>query len=282
MIRLSVADDLPAMISLWQEAFGDDEEYIGEFLSAFYSPQNTPVAVIDGKIAAMLFLLDGEMSVGGKKYPAYYLYAACTAKEHRGKGIMTELLDYTAQLSAERGQAFICLKPGEKSLFDFYAKRGYKPAFGRKVFTVHRSGYAYNGDSPLCGGKFEPFKLSEAVFGECDRFVWSESAAEKAVKLCLLGGDRLFKSCKGYALYGVCDAVCTVKEFAITADCIQEFCSYIFADNSCDSIIFSLAPLPDAPSDAAYECNASILALNAEAQRIAENLSEAYIGLTMD
>lgn len=75
MIRFSLFDDIPAMTALWQEAFGDDESFINAFFKSFYSPQNVPVFVIDGEIAAMLFLLDGEMSVGGKRYPAYYLYA---------------------------------------------------------------------------------------------------------------------------------------------------------------------------------------------------------------
>ena len=95
MIRFSLYDDIPAMTALWQEAFGDDESFINAFFKGFYTPQNVPVFVIDGEIAAMLFLLDGELSIGGKIYPAYYLYAASTKKSHRGKGLMTELLDFS-------------------------------------------------------------------------------------------------------------------------------------------------------------------------------------------
>lgn len=282
MIRFSLFDDIPAMTALWQEAFGDDESFINAFFKSFYSPQNVPVFVIDGEIAAMLFLLDGEMSVGGKRYPAYYLYAASTKKSHRGKGLMTELLDFSARTAADRGQAFICLKPGEKELFDFYEKRGYLPAFGRKVFTVHRSELVKSSVIAHNNSAFDMFKLREAAFGNCDRFIWNKNSVNKAVKLSTCGGDKLFKCCKGYSLYSINNRVCTVKEFAFSCDFTTEFASYIFNNTDCESIKFSLACSAPCALDAAFECSGEALPLTIEAADAIINVDNAYLGLTLD
>ena len=242
MIRFSLYDDIPAMTALWQEAFGDDERFINAFFKGFYTPQNVPVFVIDGEIAAMLFLLGGEMSIGGKRYPAYYLYAASTKKSHRGKGLMTELLDFSARTAADRGQAFICLKPGEKELFE----------------------------------------LREAAFGSCDRFIWDKNSVNKAVKLSTCGGDKLFRCCKGYSLYSIHDRVCTVKEFAFSCDFTAEFASYIFSNTDCESINFSLPCSAPCAFDAVYECSGEALPLTIEAADAIINVDNAYLGLTLD
>lgn len=282
MIRFSSFDDIPSMTALWQEAFGDDESFISTFFKSFYTPQNSPIAVIDGEIAAMLFLLDGEMSVGGKRYPAYYLYAACTKQSHRGRGLMTELLDFSAKTAADKGRAFICLKPGEKGLFDFYEKRGYLPVFGRQVFTVHRSETDISCDIFEENAAFEPFELREAAFDSCDRYIWDKSSANKAVKLSTCGGDKLFWNCKGYSLYSINDCVCTVKEFAFSCDFTTEFASYIFNNNDCESIDFSLACSASCAFDTAYECSGAALPLTKEAADAINNIDNAYLGLTLD
>ena len=282
MIRFSTFDDIHAMTALWQEAFGDDESFISAFLRSFYTPHNAPIAVIDGEIAAMLFLLDGEMSVGGKRYPAYYLYAACTKKSHRGKGLMTELLDFSARTAADRGQAFICLKPGEKELFDFYEKRGYLPAFGRKVFTVHRSELVKPSDIAHNNSAFDLLELCEAAFGSCDRFIWDKNSVNKAVKLSVCGGDRLFQNRKGYSLYSINDRVCTVKEFAFSCDFTAEFASFIFSNTYCESINFSLPCSAPCAFGAAYECSGAALPLTKEAASAIKNVDNAYLGLTLD
>lgn len=282
MIRFSLYDDIPAMTALWQEAFGDDESFINAFLRSFYTPQNAPIAVIDGEIAAMLFLLDGEMSIGGKRYPVYYLYAASTKKSHRGKGLMTELLDFSARTAADRGQAFICLKPGEKELFDFYEKRGYLPAFGRKVFTVHRSELVKPSDIAHNNSAFDLFELREAAFGNCDRFIWDKNSVNKAVKLSTCGGDRFFQNRKGYSLYSINDRVCTVKEFAFSCDFTAEFASYIFNNNDCESIDFSLPCSAPCAFDAVYECSGEALPLTIEAADAIINVDNAYLGLMLD
>ena len=100
MIRLSQTKDIPDLITLWNEAFGDSEEDIRFFLDRKYIPENTVVYDDNGKIASVLFLLSGDMRISGKDYPSYYLYAAATLQSHRGKGIMGQMLEYSKNLAS--------------------------------------------------------------------------------------------------------------------------------------------------------------------------------------
>jgi len=78
---------------------------------------------------SMLFLMDANIISNGKELPYYYLYAACTHPEHRGKGIMGRLLEKAKEVALNNGKLGIFLKPAKPSLFDFYAKSDFVPFF---------------------------------------------------------------------------------------------------------------------------------------------------------
>lgn len=275
MIRYATENDKHSLISLWQEAFGDSEEYILRFLNSFFNSSNTPVVEADGEIAAMLFLLDGSMNIGGRIYPAYYLYAACTQKKYRGRGFMGELLEFSAKEARKRGRAYICLKPGEKSLFDFYAKHGYLGIFGRRNITVERqSDEAF---FELCE-QADLFDLRETALRNCNHFIWEKESLEKAISVSVYGGASLYFNGKGYSLYRQNDAECTVMEFTFTDDYIDKFANYIFSTTPCKRIKFSLIPT----GAAACECDAMALPLNEEAKQAVCGMTNAYLGLTLE
>lgn len=275
MIRYATENDRRSLISLWQEAFGDSEEYILQFLDSFFNSSNTPVVEADGEIAAMLFLLDGSMSIDGRIYPAYYLYAACTQKKYRGMGFMGELLEFSAKEARKSARAYICLKPGEKSLFDFYAKHGYLGIFGRRNVAVERqSNEAFYEETE----QGDLFNLREAALCNCNHFIWNRESLDKAIFLSVYGGARLYSNCKGYSLYRQNSNECTVMEFTFTDDCIYKFANYIFSTTPCKRIEFSLIPTDNAPC----ECNAMALPLNEEAKQAVCGMTNAYLGVTLE
>ena len=107
--------------SLWKEAFGDTEEFIGGFFRAGFSPARCRCMVIHGKVAAALYWMD----VRWNKQRFGYLYAVAVAKKHRDKGLGKQLLkDVQAHLSL-RGYAGVLLVPGSESLRGYYEKLGY-------------------------------------------------------------------------------------------------------------------------------------------------------------
>lgn len=104
------------IVKVWQEAFGDSIEDILFFIHnlkhgqciGFYGEQG---------IQSIMFLV--ECLVDGCK--GRYVYAACTKKEYRRSGCMTDLLSY----AKDNCDDFLCLIPADKPLIDYYKKRGF-------------------------------------------------------------------------------------------------------------------------------------------------------------
>ncbi len=123
MVAFDRAEYKNQAVSLWARSFGDSVEYINFFFENHAC--NCLTNVRDGVLTAQLFLIEGEIC--GRS--GYYLFAACTAPEYRGQGCMAELLSKAEAFARQNGKAFIALVPAEKSLFDYYARFGYKTAF---------------------------------------------------------------------------------------------------------------------------------------------------------
>ncbi len=128
------------VVKLWQEAFGDSEEYI-EF---FHSNHDSCVCLMlteGDELASALYLIDGSLC--GNK--GYYLFAAATFKKFRGKGFMAALLRKAESFAKENGKSFIALVPAEGTLFDYYSRFGYKTAFyAKKQLLTDKIGMAEN------------------------------------------------------------------------------------------------------------------------------------------
>ena len=73
---------------------------------------------------------------GGQTYPARYLYAIATLKAFRGQGIGTALLKAAHAHMRDTAEAASILVPGNRDLFTFYEKRGYKTAFFLDILSV--------------------------------------------------------------------------------------------------------------------------------------------------
>jgi hypothetical protein len=111
------------IIPLWQEAFGDTKEEIVFFLD------NCKHKMILGnfekdKLISILFLV--ECSLGK------YIYAACTKKEKRGTGSMSELLRY-----CKNHYEKLCLIPANEGLVSYYEHRGFKEKCDLSCLKFH-------------------------------------------------------------------------------------------------------------------------------------------------
>lgn len=119
MIRFLEKNDKDAVISLWQEAFGDKSEEISVFLDFFN--ENLLVFEEDGQIVSMLTLIKTE--IDGKK--GRYIYAVATDKRFRGMGYASRLIEFAKQFISENDEKFLVLVPRNKPLFDFYKRQGF-------------------------------------------------------------------------------------------------------------------------------------------------------------
>lgn len=114
--------DIPALRTLWSEAFGDGNAFLDAFFDTAYSPERACVARLDGIIAGALYWFD--CCFDGEK--CAYIYAVATAKAHRGKGVCTALMRGTHAHLKALGYTGVILVPGAPSLFELYKKMGYK------------------------------------------------------------------------------------------------------------------------------------------------------------
>ena len=128
MFRPATKSDLPGIISLWQEAFGDSPEAVSYFFKSFPDCISY-VAEDGGEVVAMVHALPQTLS---PDTPAAYVYAVATRRSHRGKGLCRALMAFAEADLHASGFACAVLTPGELGLFDYYETLGYETAFTRR------------------------------------------------------------------------------------------------------------------------------------------------------
>lgn len=127
-----------ALASLWQEAFGDSEEFIDGFFCTGFSPARCRCVSIDGQVAAALYWF--EVTCEGRRYA--YIYAVATAKCHRGKGLFRTLMADTQNHLKLRGYDGILLVPQTDALRSTYAAMGYTNCTFVKEFSCEKADWA--------------------------------------------------------------------------------------------------------------------------------------------
>lgn len=114
---------------LWRKVFGDEPQ-AQEVFYDLCAPQGPLVLVEEGRVESMLVLTPVSLALpGGTACHGTYLYALATNPHSRGKGRAAQLIAYAAQWTADQGLDFVCTVPAEPSLFDFFGKNGFTPAF---------------------------------------------------------------------------------------------------------------------------------------------------------
>jgi predicted acetyltransferase len=139
MIRFAHSSDYDAIIALWNRCFGDDTTFTNWFFQNQYQADHTLLYVNGDKLCAMVQMLPYELQKSSDEIISVtYIYGACTAPEHRRKGLMAELLKESFRIDQQNGRAASILIPAEPWLFDFYRKYGYEAAFSVSNEMVKR------------------------------------------------------------------------------------------------------------------------------------------------
>ena len=138
--------DTAPLRRLWQQAFGDPEEFLDIFFSVAYSPDRCRCLYEDGQLGAALYWFD--VSCGGQSMA--YLYAVATHPDFRGRGLCRRLMaDTEAHLEA-LGYTGVLLVPEKPSLREMYAKMGYEEGTTVSEFSCGM------GESPVALGSVTP------------------------------------------------------------------------------------------------------------------------------
>lgn len=124
MILFANKQDVPELVRLWEEAFGEDE-LVRVFYESAFLEMFVLVIKENNKIISMLHYIPCRYKYGGMEYNGVYLYALATDKLYRGKGHMGRLIGQALEHATESGANFVFLVPASDGLYDFYKKFGF-------------------------------------------------------------------------------------------------------------------------------------------------------------
>ncbi len=133
-------NDILTLRALWKQAFGDTDDFLDLFFSTAFSSDRALCLRVDGVPIAVLYWFDCTC----RQEKIAYLYAVATAREHRGKGLCSVLMDNTHKHLERLGYAGAMLVPSSESLFEFYRKRGYETSGYVSEFCVNSSDVPLN------------------------------------------------------------------------------------------------------------------------------------------
>lgn len=198
---MTVKDKENQLSALWQDVFDEDREVTNLFFENVYGICENPIIENNGEILSSAFLIPCEIG----KYKGFYIYCALTHKEHRGKGLMANVLSYADEIRQKSGFDFLLLVPAEKSLFNYYGKFGFVPF-----------GYAYTAKIPekyneirAKYSKARKFSETEVIFPDSVIDFWAEATKHYGGKIietnggiCLLG-EKLLDAKNGVKNNGI-------------------------------------------------------------------------------
>jgi len=127
--RLSRRGDIPALRQLWNQAFGDSQEYLDLFFSTAYAPERC--LVLDDIGAAAYWLNCG---LGNRKLA--YVYAVAVGKDLRGRGVGSAMMKELRVHLEAQGYAGILLVPGDEGLRNYYQRLGYRTVSRQDRFAA--------------------------------------------------------------------------------------------------------------------------------------------------
>lgn len=247
-IRFVNENDYPKLKKLWQTSFDDTDEELKSFFEKTVLPYNV-LATFDGENpVSALYMLESEIAFFGVRYPAYYIYAVCTHPDYRGEGLMTRLFDELKAVSKKRGISYLFLVPENETLFEMYAKQGFRNGFcynEKRVFKNVTENVHNTLLKPISYGEYENFSLKKS---ENTAVAFLKEKAFNSFFSSVNGEVCAFSIENGYALYSQCGDDVTVFEFFGNE---KEIFNVIFSKTNAESVVVRI-PSADAKKSKLY------------------------------
>ncbi len=191
LCRPSRREEAPQLARLWKVCFGDTDDYIAHYFSAWYRPERALVLEDGGTICSMLLTFPNVLVTGeGRKRPSCYIYAFCTAPEARSRGYGRRLLAWAEEQAAQEGCHLAVMVPGEASLFAFYETLGYRTVFFHREQVFTRTGAADCTPIPCSGAAYAARR--EALLAGLPHMAYPPEVLDYQRSLCRRAGGDLF------------------------------------------------------------------------------------------
>lgn len=286
MIRFAAEKDIPGLKEIWHISFGDSKEYIDMFMEHQFKGARTVVYEEDSKILSMFFLFRCDFSINEKTHPSFYLYAAATLPQYRGKGIMGKMLEFSKSYAAEKNFDFIILSPAEKSLYDYYSRFGFKACFKSKKISLaleREDEYAAN----FFENDFEKMlAMRNAAVKKADGVLWDEEFFRYAVYENDYTSGKTVGTKECYGIYFKEDDHIIFKELiGENANKALDFALSICKEENINSAQIAVPVCRECTEISGNDVlinTGMAVPLNSEAQKALENSDKnAYLGLTL-
>ncbi len=221
MFRFAAKEDIPALVALWQEAFGDGREYIGGFLDMNLQSGGAIVCERGGDVCAMAHLVPAALYCGGVASPARYIYAVAVSERLRGCGIGGELMRFTVDWLGQNGLDGFLVPSGER-LYGFYRRFGFTEAFG----VCERKIYASGCDCSVSpAGIDEILVMRERFFAGTPHEVWEKRQFSFIKRDIERAGGQFLKVCSqnahGYMLCYKLENGLKIREHTLDGDSLS-------------------------------------------------------------
>ncbi len=193
---------IPALRSLWHQAFGDREEFIDCFFEKGFSYDRCRCVFSEGEPIGAVYFFEGSWR--GEKIA--YLYGLAIEENHQKQGFSRLLLADTHANLLQMGFTGAVIHPGDDGLRQYYERLGYRVFGGREervcamalpVITATQLGcLAYEqqrraflpSDGILQEGAFTEFLQSQATLYGGEDFV--AAVSEDGMVLEFLGNAK--------------------------------------------------------------------------------------------
>ncbi len=111
-----------AMSAIWQDIFGDDENYVSRYLEN-YDAECNRIVVYGNKGDVAAFLHYHRFDAG--RFTASYIFGVVTVPNYRGRGIARGMISDAMNRMLQNGDTFAMLIAEEDSLKSWYATMGF-------------------------------------------------------------------------------------------------------------------------------------------------------------
>ena len=142
VFRSAEKSDIPRLKRLWLDCFDDSPDAVDLFFErnifgdSYSSGCRAYVAVLGDEAVAAVYLI--VCSLNGER--GHYMCGVATDERFRSRGIMRGLIGFALDRARHLGERFSLLFPSGDSLYDYYARLGYREGCTARCVIVEREG----------------------------------------------------------------------------------------------------------------------------------------------
>ncbi len=143
---MDIQDIKKEMMKLWKDTFHDSDNYIRLIFDEYFDSKYIEYEIVNDKVVSALLAIPYKFGNYYNNINAVYLCGLATDREHRGKGIMSDLIKRICTRMKAMGYSFVFLIPADNGLIKYYQDRYFVDAFYKLKFNYlpHHNFSNYN------------------------------------------------------------------------------------------------------------------------------------------